>query len=219
MNASRGFKKLALDPPFGERKILLHCCCAPCSSAIIECLLYNKIEPVIFYYNPNIFPNVEYELRKSENMRYAESLGLKFIEGDAERIGWKLAVKGMEALPERSARCLECFKLRLIKSAQTAGDLGIKVFTTTLSSSRWKSFAQICEAGIAAQKAAPETFFWAQDWKKGGLSERRSAIIKEMNFYNQLYCGCEYSLAASKAANKIAPPESPKNPNGGGQTA
>lgn len=201
MSAS-DFKKLKLEVPFSEKKILLHSCCAPCSSAILECLIYNEIEPVIFYFNPNIFPQDEYEKRKSENMRYAEKLGVKFIEGDTQRDEWKACVKGLEALPERSLRCLECFKLRLLKSAQVASELGLKVFTTTLSSSRWKSFEQICIAGFYAQERVANTVFWTQNWKKGGLSDRRRFIIQDQNFYNQLYCGCEYSLASSKAMQK-----------------
>lgn len=218
-----GKKKLEIQAPMGEKTVLLHTCCAPCSSAIIEALMQNGITPVIYYCNPNIYPQEEYEIRKNECTRYAQSLGLEIVDADYDHENWLDAVKGMENEPERGGRCLKCFKLRLLRTAQYASERGIKVITTTLASSRWKSLDQINEAGrwacrqltasdpnvsewsVCPHGAVDESrlgvemipsgiIWWDQNWRKGGLQERRLQIIKEYDFYNQLYCGCEFSI-------------------------
>ena len=181
----------------GETTVLLHTCCAPCSSAIIEALMKNGITPVIYYCNPNIYPQEEYEIRKNECTRYAESLGLEIIDADYDHENWLSEMKGLECEPERGGRCLKCFKLRLLRTAQYARERGIKVITTTLASSRWKSLDQINEAGswACSQLGEQETpVWWDQNWRKNGLQERRLQIIKEYDFYNQRYCGCEFSM-------------------------
>ena len=207
-----GKKKDKIQAPMGETKVLLHTCCAPCSSAIIEAMLKNGITPVIYYCNPNIYPYDEYLIRKNECTRYAESLGLEIIDDDYDHEGWLQAVKGMENEPERGGRCLKCFKIRLLRTAEYAASHGMKVITTTLASSRWKSLDQINEAGrwacwkVAGGLSTPlemtegelemtaAPVWWDQNWRKGGLQERRLQIIKEYDFYNQLYCGCEFSM-------------------------
>ena len=183
----------SLNIPMGQTEVLLHTCCAPCSSAIIECLLNNGIRPVIYYCNPNIYPLEEYLVRKEECTRYAKALGLDIIDDDYDHEAWLEAVKGLENEPERGGRCLRCFKLRLLRTAEYARDNGFKVITTTLASSRWKSLDQINEAGEWACAQVPDVIWWDRNWRKGGLQERRLQIIKEYDFYNQLYCGCEYS--------------------------
>ena len=183
----------SLNIPMGQTEVLLHTCCAPCSSAIIECLLNNGIRPVIYYCNPNIYPLEEYLVRKEECTRYAKALGLDIIDDDYDHEAWLEAVKGLENEPERGGRCLRCFKLRLLRTAEYARDNGFKVITTTLTSSRWKSLDQINEAGEWACAQVPDVIWWDRNWRKGGLQERRLQIIKEYDFYNQLYCGCEFS--------------------------
>ena len=188
----------------GEKTVLLHTCCAPCSSAIIEALVSSGITPVIYYCNPNIYPHEEYEIRKNECTRYAQSLGLEIVDADYDHENWLEAVKGMENEPERGGRCLKCFRLRLLRTAEYARQRGIKVITTTLASSRWKSLDQINEAGFWAvdeinnnKNIVPpddSVIWWDQNWRKGGLQERRLQIIREYDFYNQLYCGCEFSM-------------------------
>ncbi len=180
--------------PEGLEEVLLHACCAPCSSAIVEWMVAHDVRPTIFYYNPNIYPRAEYDIRKDESKRHADSLGLRWIDGDYDHQRWLAAVEGMEGEPERGARCLRCFRLRLIATALQARQLGIEWFTTTLASSRWKSIEQITEAGLAAQNAVAGTSFWSQNWRKGGLSDRRNQLLKEYDFYNQQYCGCEFSM-------------------------
>ena len=194
----------------GETTVLLHTCCAPCSSAIIEALLQNGITPVIYYCNPNIYPREEYEIRKNECTRYAQALGLEIVDADYDHENWLAEMKGLESEPERGGRCLKCFKLRLLRTAQYARERGIKVITTTLASSRWKSLDQINEAGqwacdqlgavdfsrLGVETVPPDdlVIWWNQNWRKGGLQERRNQILKEYDFYNQRYCGCEFSM-------------------------
>ncbi len=220
-------KQSIIEAPGGETTVLLHTCCAPCSSAIIEALMKNGITPIIYYCNPNIYPQEEYEIRKNECTRYAESLGLEIVDADYDHESWLEAMKGLESEPERGGRCLKCFKYRLLRTAEYARQRGIRVITTTLASSRWKSLEQINEAGewacgeigkrsqiefgmtaegvscnegmtdgqeANAADGKDDPVWWSQNWRKGGLQERRLQIIKEYNFYNQLYCGCEFSM-------------------------
>lgn len=204
-------QKNIIEAPLGETKVLLHTCCAPCSSAIIEAMMKNGITPVIYYCNPNIYPVEEYEIRKNECKRYAEDLGLDVIDADYDHDNWLLQMKGLEDEPERGGRCLKCFKFRLLRTAEYARDHGIKVITTTLASSRWKSLDQINEAGFWACDQVTNRYFstetsvsvdktndgpvwWPYNWRKNGLQERRLEIIREYDFYNQQYCGCEFSM-------------------------
>ena len=184
--------------------------------------MQHGVTPVIYYCNPNIYPREEYEIRKDECTRYAQALGLEIVDADYDHDAWLEAVKGLECEPERGGRCLRCFKLRLLRTAEYAASHGIRVITSTLASSRWKSLDQINEAGTWACEqvsgrydskwsACPSgtvndsrlvvdgspivtPIYWTQNWKKGGLQERRLQIIKEYDFYNQLYCGCEFSM-------------------------
>ena len=191
-------RKEMIEAPMGESKVLLHTCCAPCSSAIIEALMNNGITPVIYYCNPNIYPREEYEIRKDECTRYARARGLEIIDADYDHENWLEAMKGLEHEPERGGRCLKCFKLRLLRTAEYAKQRGIKVITTTLASSRWKSLDQINEAGEwACSMVQDGPVYWTRNWRKGGLQERRLQIIKEYGFYNQLYCGCEFSMTSA----------------------
>ena len=177
-----------------ESELLLHACCAPCSSAIVEKLMDSGIRPTLFFYNPNIFPREEYEKRKNECIRHVETLGLDFINADYEHDKWTEAVRGLENEPERGKRCLKCFKIRLLTAAKYASENGFKVFATTLSTSRWKNLDQINDAGTFAVSRFPELTFLAENWRKGGLTERRNELIRQYGFYNQTYCGCEFSM-------------------------
>ena len=113
---------------------------------------------------------------------------------------------GLEDQPERGSRCLECFTLRLTETARYASGHGFSLFTTTLASSRWKSLDQINQAGRRAAALYPGTLFWEQNWRKGGLQERRNQLLREYAFYNQQYCGCEFSMRRLERATPIAPP-------------
>lgn len=196
---------LILEVPGGADRVLLHTCCAPCSGAIIECLLNNGITPTIFYSNSNIFPHEEYLKRKDECTRYAGSLGLEIVDDDYSHEEWRAAAaRGLENEPERGARCLACFKYRLLRAADYALKHGFSVLTTTLASSRWKSLPQVDEAGRWACSSVgdgSQVVWWEMNWRKGGLQERRGEIIREMSFYNQQWCGCEYSMRHLEAQN------------------
>jgi predicted adenine nucleotide alpha hydrolase (AANH) superfamily ATPase len=183
---------------FLPTEVLLHACCAPCSSAIVEWLLAHAVRPTIFYFNPNIWPLEEYEIRKEESKRHATSLGIQWVDDDYDHTTWLQCVQGLETEPERGRRCQQCFTLRLTAAAREARRQGIEVFATTLASSRWKSLDQINQAGLLAEQAVPGTTFWAQNWRKGGLQERRNQLLREYAFYNQQYCGCEFSVRGSK---------------------
>lgn len=161
-------------------------------------MIQNGIRPTIFYCNPNIYPHDEYMKRKEECRRYAEGLGLDIIDDDYDHEAWLCQVKGLENEPERGNRCLECFRMRLGRTAQYAHLHGFDTIATTLASSRWKSLEQIEQAGNEACTSYPDVAFWAKNWRKGGLQQRRCEIIKEMNFYNQTYCGCEFSIRSEK---------------------
>lgn len=186
--------------PEGLSQVVLHACCAPCSSAIVEWLMAHDIRPVIYYYNPNIYPQDEYLIRKNESKRHADHLGIRWIDGDYDHALWQQAVCGLEHEPERGKRCACCFQHRLLATARLAQQLAIPYFATTLASSRWKSLDQINTAGQWAADQAnsqnPEApvRFWAQNWRKGGLQQRRNELLRQYDFYNQLYCGCEFSM-------------------------
>ena len=167
----------------------------------------HDLRSTIFYFNPNIFPAREYEIRKEESKRHAETLGLRWIDGDYDHASWREAMKGLEREPERGRRCEACFAYRMLATAHMAQQTGIGFFATTLASSRWKDLAQVNAAGLAAAEAVPGTTFWAQNWRKDGLQDRRNQLLKEYQFYNQLYCGCEFSLASSKAMEREAEKE------------
>lgn len=185
---------LRLQTPNGETKVLLHTCCAPCSSAILECLLANNIQLTVYYYNPNIYPEEEYLRRKAESIRYAKFMGVNFVDADYDYQSWHSQMCGLENEPERGKRCLKCFTMRLLKTAEYASHNDFTLITTTLASSRWKLLDQINTAGNIAANQFPGISFWTQNWRRGGLTERRAAIIREQDFYNQKYCGCEFSL-------------------------
>ncbi len=211
------------------QKVLLHSCCAPCSAAILEWMGQNGYEPMILFYNPNIFPEEEYLKRKDEIVRYAHETGVEITDLDGmdtqaltatEESGtmlpennksgqssiwniqhsrWLECTVGLENEPERGRRCLACFRHRLCVAASFAAEHGIPLFTTTLASSRWKDIRQINEAGFYAEEhyGRGQTRFWDRNWRKGGLYERRNILAKQ--FYNQQYCGCEFSLNSRKS--------------------
>ena len=203
-------QKMHLELPEGGKKVLLHCCCAPCSGAVVECLVQNGIRPTLFFSNSNIVPKEEYELRRGELERYARLFGLECVDDEYDHGVWLEAVLRNPALaeaPERGARCLECFRFRLQRAARYAASNGFDLLATTLASSRWKSLEQVNEAGRWACGGIPDqvgddvevvgddnrVVWWPVNWRKGGLQPRRAEIIREQNFYNQNYCGCEFS--------------------------
>ncbi len=190
-----------LVPPCNGR-LLLHSCCAPCSGEIMEVLVASSIDFTIFFYNPNIHPQKEYDLRKEENIRFAEKMGIPFIDADYDKEQWFARVKGMELEPERGKRCTTCFDMRFERSALYAHEHGFSVLTSTLGISRWKNLDQINDCGVRAVSRYPGLVYWTYNWRKNGGSQRMIEIAKREHFYQQEYCGCAFSLRDTNAFRK-----------------
>lgn len=189
-----------LIAPDDSRRVLLHSCCAPCCADIMQEMQRSGIELTVLFYNPNIQPRVEYELRKSENKRFADSLGIAFVDLDYDQDNWFKRVKGLENEPERGARCTACFDLRFERSALYAVEHGFSVFTSSLGISRWKDMNQINGCGERAAARFAGLSYWTFNWRKGGGSQRMITLSKEQHFYQQEYCGCVYSLRDTNRA-------------------
>ena len=184
----------ALVPPHGHRKVLLHSCCAPCSGEVMEAMSASGIEYTVYFYNPNIHPREEYELRKQENIRFAETAGVPFVDADYDPDNWFARAKGLEWEPERGARCTMCFDLRFERTALHAHEHGFPVITSCLGLSRWKDMDQINASGERSAARYPGVTYWTHNWRKKGGADRMVEIAKREQFYQQEYCGCVYSL-------------------------
>ncbi|RMH20115.1 MAG: hypothetical protein D6698_04740 [Gammaproteobacteria bacterium] len=188
-----------LIPPLQEKRVLLHSCCAPCSGEVMEAMLESDIQLEVFFYNPNIHPDKEYLLRKDENMRFAEQMGIPFFDADYDTDNWFDRVKGLEWEPERGERCTVCFDMRFERTALYAHENGYRVFTSSLGISRWKNMQQINDCGQRAASRFPDMTYWDYNWRKKGGSERMIEISKRERFYQQEYCGCIFSLRDTNA--------------------
>jgi len=188
------YQRPQLTTPNGEDKILLHSCCAPCAGEIMEALVASKIQPTLFFYNPNIHPRKEYEIRKDENIRFAKDLGITFIDADYDKDNWFDRVKGLEDEPERGERCTVCFDMRFERTALYAVENNFSLISSTLGISRWKNMDQINNSGERAVRRYSQMVYWAFNWRKKGGSQRMIELSKREEFYQQEYCGCVYSL-------------------------
>ena len=156
-------------------------------------LLEKDFTPVVFFFNPNIYPYSEYKRRCDELISYCEKQGYAYILSDYQPNGWYECVKGLENEPEKGRRCNKCFEYRLLETAKKAKEMNIEHFTTTLTVSPHKVSRNIFEAGkYAAAKFGCE--FLEYDFKKQNGFLHTMKLAKENNFYRQQYCGCEYSL-------------------------
>lgn len=185
-------EKLVL--PNGGKKLLLHSCCAPCSGEVMEAIMASDIEFTIFFYNPNIHPKKEYEIRKEENIRFAQKLNIPIIDADYDTDNWYERAKGMEYEPERGKRCTMCFDMRFERTALYAFENGFDTISSSLGISRWKNFDQINDCGLRAVEPYEGVSYWTFNWRKKGGSARMLEISKRERFYMQEYCGCAYSL-------------------------
>ena len=185
--------KLKLKLPDNKAKLLLHSCCAPCAGEVMEALAASDIDTTIFFYNPNIHPIEEYEIRKNENIRFAKNLGMPIIDADYDRDEWFERTKGQENEPERGERCSNCFDMRFERTAQYAADNDFDLISSTLGISRWKDMEQINASG-ARSSASYNIPYWDFNWRKKGGSSRMLELSKREGFYQQEYCGCVYSL-------------------------
>ncbi|SER52232.1 epoxyqueuosine reductase QueH [Lachnobacterium bovis] len=176
-------------------KLLLHSCCAPCSSYCIE-LLSQYFEVTVFYYNPNIYPEEEYFYRAKEQMRFIEEFDtkydVKFLEGEFDTKKFYDISKGLENAKEGQERCFKCYKLRLEETAKIAKELGFDYFTTTLSISPLKNSQKLNQIGAELENKYGIKYLFSDFKKKNGY-KRSTEISKEFDMYRQYYCGCVYS--------------------------
>lgn len=181
----------AQTPP----SLLLHSCCAPCSSHCLS-VLAPLAKVTVLYFNPNIFPVEEYEKRKSEQMRFIKEAypQVKVCDCDYDHTLFLAAVKGLEGEKEGGARCTECFRLRLTAAAQAAKTLGCDMFATTLTVSPHKNAPLINETGREIQ-AREGVEFLPSDFKKKEGYKHSILLSRRYSLYRQNYCGCEFSLA------------------------
>lgn len=176
-------------------KLLLHSCCAPCSSYVIE-YLSKYFDITIFYYNPNISPISEYLKRKEEQIRLINSIDtinkLNIIDCDYDNDIYENKIRGLENEPERGNRCFVCFNLRLDKTASYAKELGYDYFATTLTVSPYKNSSLINEIGLKIQDIYDVNYL-VSDFKKKDGYKRSIELSNKYNLYRQNYCGCKYS--------------------------
>ena len=181
-------------------RILVHSCCASCSSYVLE-HLQERYEVIAYYYNPNIQPEAEYSLRLGEMRTICGRLGIALIEGPGECGEWNEAIAPYAHLPEGSERCRACYRLRLEETARKAAETGIGLFTTTLSVSPHKVHVWIVEEGRASGERHGVVFLEEDFKKKGGFQEscRKS---REHGLTRQDYCGCLLSLEEARSRRK-----------------
>ena len=188
--------------------LLLHSCCGPCSSYVLFYLsAYFGI--TVLYYNPNIYPPEEYQIRAKEQVRFIEEFNekavhpIRFAEGDYEPERFYAIAKGFEAEPERGARCHRCYRLRLEEAARYAAEHHYDYITTTLSISPQKDAAVLNAIGGEAAEQYGVKYLFSDFKKKDGFLQS-TKLAAEYGMYRQDYCGCEFSLAARQAAKQKA---------------
>ncbi len=192
-------QKKQTDAAYRVPRLLLHSCCAPCSSYVLE-YLSQYFEITVLYYNPNIFPEEEYRKRVAEQQRLIAELPTKhpvtFMEGRYQPEEFFAVAKGLEDVPEGGERCWKCFRLRLEETAKLAAAGGYDYFTTTLSISPLKNAQALNEIG---QELATvyEILYLPSDFKKRGGYQRSIELSREYELYRQNFCGCVYSMRES----------------------
>ena len=184
-------------------RVLLHACCGVCSSSVLE-YLTQYFDVTLLWYNPNLYPQAEFERRFQALTEIVEKMGL------ADRVGilaepWKhedydRRVKGLEQEPEGGARCTECFRLRLLETARLAKHYGYDYFCTTLTLSRHKDAVRINSLGEEIGRAFGVAWL-PSDFKKQGREMRSTVLSEQYGIYRQLYCGCEFSLHKREEKN------------------
>ena len=174
-----------------KTNLILMSCCAPCSAGAIKQLVNGEIpgidEFIVMFFNPNIYPMDEYQKRLSEQIKYCEKLGVKYVVGDYDHDKWREYVKGLENEPERGARCGKCFAYRFCFAAQYAKEHGFNAIASVFGVSRFKSQSQV---DVAAKESCGDIKYLPIKWDEN----LRVKINRESNFYRQNYCGCEFSM-------------------------
>lgn len=174
------------------KKTLILSCCGPCSAGVVEFFAKTKRPACVLFYNPNIDSEEEHALRAKENKRLCDFFNIPYICLPYEPQIWLATTKNFEKEPECGKRCSLCFTLRLRKAAEYAKENGFDCFTSVLGVSRYKNLEQVdaCAEAVSQSVGIPYDF---TNWRKGGLELRRTQLIKELNLYNQKYCGCIFS--------------------------
>lgn len=200
VNYDKKMSEILSSVPKGT-PLFLHSCCAPCSSACIEALKeYFRL--TVFYYNPNIDEDKEYEKRKAEQIRFLQTTGwADFLDCEHDKNAFEAIAAGMESEPERGKRCYLCYGLRLDRTARAAAENGFEWFCTTLSLSPYKNADWLNELGnIAAEKYGVR--FLTSDFKKKGGYYRSLELSEEYGLYRQNFCGCRFSKSEAEKRRK-----------------
>jgi len=176
---------------FDKEKLLLHVCCAPCSIYVINQLREN-FDLMVYFFNPNIFPEDEYLQRQSEIKKFCQSAKIAYYEEEYEPQTWLSLIKGYESEPEKGSRCDLCFFYRLSKAAEFARANDFDWFSTTLSMGRQKNSWQVLNAGRKAESKYKIKFF-DQDFKKNFGVQISDWLAQKLGLYKQDYCGCVFS--------------------------
>lgn len=201
MNRENFFRKFDKTvEQFGDTKpeILLHSCCGPCSSSVLE-LLAKYFEVTVLWYNPNLYPEAEYEKRLATQKQLIDAIGTDGVKASLLVEPWRSEdyfsrIKGLEKEPEEGKRCLECFKIRLDETARIAAERGFEWFCTTLTVSSRKDAVAINAIGREAAEKYGVKWLPSEFRKREG--NHRSIILSEKyGLYRQEYCGCVFSLA------------------------
>ena len=176
-----------------DRKILLHCCCAICAAHPISLLKELGYDVVAYFYNPNIYPESEYDKRLEAQVKLCDALNCDLLIDEYDPQEFYSEAIGFESEPEKGLRCDKCFDLRLNKTAQKANELGIDLFSTTIVISPHKNFEKISEQGrkIALQEGLE---YLSVDFKKQDGFLKTNKISKKLGLFRQNYCGCEFSI-------------------------
>ncbi len=204
MNYQKELEKLIEGLGREERvpELLLHSCCAPCSSYVIE-YLSNYFKITVFYYNPNIYPESEYTKRILEQQTLIGEMKTRypvsFMAGSYEKERFYEMAKGLEHVGEGGERCFRCYELRLRETAEVAGKCGFDYFTTTLSISPLKNAARLNEIGMRLA-GEYKVAYLPSDFKKRNGYKRSIELSKIYGLYRQDYCGCEFSVPAPRRA-------------------
>lgn len=198
MNYQKELEKLILKNQKEGKipKLLLHSCCAPCSSYVLE-YLSDYFEITVFYYNPNIFPESEYTKRILEQQMLIQDMKFRhpvsFLAGSYDRNRFYEIARGLEQEKEGGERCFKCYEIRLEEAAKIAKEIEYDYFTTTLSISPMKNAEKLNEIGTKIAKQYGVEYLQSDFKKKNGY-KRSIELSKEYGLYRQDYCGCEFSF-------------------------
>lgn len=172
-------------------RLILMSCCAPCSCGAIKQLVNGEIcgidDFIVMFFNPNIFPETEYQKRLNEQIKYCEKMGVKYVVGDYDHDKWKQEISGFENEPERGARCSKCFAYRFCYACAYARKHGFNTIASVFGVSKHKNQAQV---DCAAEQSCTDIKYLPIKWNE----ELRQQINRESDFYRQQYCGCEFSF-------------------------